>query len=71
MNGIFERDLHEQLERLPLEAQRRVLEFARSLESEYSGAALLRLAGTLSPEEASAMQRDIDQEFGRVDLNDW
>jgi hypothetical protein len=67
----LERDLHDQLERLPLEAQRRVLEFARSLETEYSGAALLRLAGTMSLEDAVVMQRDVDEEFGRVDLNDW
>jgi hypothetical protein len=66
---IFERDLHQQLERLSPEAQRRVLEYARSLEINHSGAGLMALAGALSRAEADEMQRDIERKFGQVDLD--
>ena len=71
MNATLEHDLHEQLERLSPEAQRRVLEYARELEQQHSGDQLLSLAGSMSREEATEMQQMLEHEFGQVWLDDF
>ena len=71
VNATLEHDLHEQLERLSPEAQRRVLEYARELEQQHSGDQLLSLAGSMSLEEATEMQQMLEREFGQVKTSDW
>ncbi|WP_240610801.1 DUF2281 domain-containing protein [Ammonifex thiophilus] len=73
-NPIREEILRE-LDRLPPELQREVLDFARALASSVSegtpGEKLLRFAGILTPEEAELMERAIEEGCERVDLSEW
>ena len=60
----IERELQEQIRKLPTEQQRRVLDFARSLASlpqsnGGSGQALLRHAGTIEQDDVAIMERII------------
>ena len=60
----IERELQEQISRLPNEQQRRVLDFARSLASlpqsnGGSGEALLRHAGTIEQADLAIMEQAI------------
>jgi hypothetical protein len=58
-NLILEKALHEQLDRLPLEQQRQVLEFARALAATevrgVPGSALAHFSGTIDPKDLEAM----------------
>lgn len=61
-------------DRLPLEQQRRVQEFARSLRGDAPGAdacvpasSLVKYAGMLGPEAASEIREAIEEAFERVD----
>ena len=59
----IERELQEQISRLPNEQQRRVLDFARSLAMTQrnggSGQALLSYAGRIEPSDLAIMERVI------------
>lgn len=65
----------EQLEILPEDLQERVLAFTISLVPDSPrgtpGEKLLRLVGTLSPEEARRMEEAIEEGCERVDPRDW
>ncbi len=65
----------EQLKDLPQELQWRVLEFARALAQSaprgVPGRQLLRLAGTISPEDAELMREAIERGCEQVDANEW
>jgi len=65
----------EQLKDLPQELQWRVLEFARALAQStphgVPGRQLLRLAGTISPEDAELMREAIERGCEQVDTNEW
>jgi len=71
----LERELHERLSMLRPEQRRQVLEYARALSEGQrrgvSGKALLRFAGTLSPDEAEAFKRDVEEGCERVDPDGW
>jgi hypothetical protein len=71
----LEAELHEQLSRLPIEEQRRVLAFARSLVASrikgVPGKALLRHAGTIDDADLSSMQQAIEEACDRIDLDEW
>jgi hypothetical protein len=76
MNATATRkELLKQLERLPPELQRQVLEFSKALASAVTkrvpGRRLLHFAGTLTEQEALEMARAIDAGCERVDANDW
>jgi len=76
MNAMATRkELLKQLERLPPELQRQVLEFSKALASAVTkrvpGRRLLHFAGTLTAREAREMARAIDAGCERVDANDW
>ena len=74
-NLILEKALHEQLDRLPLEQQRQVLEFARALAMVeirgVPGSALSRFAGTIEPEDLNAMTQAINEGCEEVNSNEW
>jgi hypothetical protein len=68
-------EILKELERLPLDLQRRVLDFTRSLVIPLSegvpGRQLLRFGGILTPEEADLMERTIREGCERVDPGEW
>jgi hypothetical protein len=65
----------EQLKDLPQELQWRVLEFARALAQStphgVPGRQLLRLAGTISAEDAELMREAIERGCEQVYANEW
>ena len=69
------RDLVKQLERLPIELQRKVLEFAHtltlSLPKGVPGAQLLQFAGTIDIADIQQMQQAIEAECEREDSSEW
>jgi hypothetical protein len=71
----IEAELREQLNRLPLEQQRRVLEFARSLATSQvqgvPGKALLRFAGTVDATDLTTMKRAIQEGCECIDHDEW
>jgi len=68
---VIKDEILKELERLPLDLQRRVLDFTRSLVIPLSqgvpGRQLLRFGGILTPEEADLMERAIREGCERVD----
>jgi hypothetical protein len=75
VDPIIEREIFEQLTKLPTDQQRRVLEFARALGTEevvgVPGRALLRFAGMIGPEDLREMAAVIEEDCERVDVNEW
>ncbi len=75
VNSTLERELHEQLERLPEPKQREVVEYARVLAAEkpkgISGKEFLALTGTIEPDDIALMKQAIEEECERVDLDEW
>jgi hypothetical protein len=65
----------EHLRRLPLDQQRRVLEYVQALVSPepigVSGKEMLRFAGMIDPADLKEMEKAIQEECERVDLNEW
>ena len=74
-NLILEKAIHEQLDRLPVEQQRQVLEFARALAATevrgVPGSALVRFAGTIDPEDLEAIAQAINEDCEKVNPNEW
>jgi hypothetical protein len=68
-------ELLEQVSRLPYDKQRQVLEFAAALSHTMvrgmPGSRLLKLAGTLPPEDAEEMCRAIEEDCERIDPDGW
>jgi hypothetical protein len=64
-----------QLEQLPAELQRRVLEFARSLAPDRlqgtAGSSLLRFAGTMPPQDAAEIRQAIEDGCEQVHADRW
>lgn len=75
VSSTLERELHEQLERLPEPKQREVVEYARVLADEkpkgISRKELARFAGTIEPDDIELMKKAIAEECERVDLDEW
>jgi hypothetical protein len=64
-----------ELDQLPPELQRRVLDFAQalalSLPKGVPGKELLRFAGSIAPEDIAAMEQAIQAGCEKVDANEW
>jgi len=64
-----------QLDKLPLELQRRVLDFIQalilSLPKGVPGKQLLRFAGTIGPDDIQAMKQAIEAGCEKVDMDEW
>ncbi len=68
-------EIVKQLQILPDESQRRVLEFTRALviptPRGVPGRYLLEFAGTIPPDDLKAMREAIEQGCEQVDWNEW
>ena len=75
MTPTLETEIREQLSQLPLEQQRQVLEFARTLVATrvhgVPGQALLRFAGLVEADDLAAMQQAIEEDCEQVHPNEW
>ena len=75
INPMVERDLRDQLEQLPTEQQRRVLDFARALVASQprgvAGTSLLRFAGTLDVADAEQMIEAVNEGCEQVNPDAW
>ncbi len=64
-----------QLDQLPLELQRKVLEFTQalllSLPKGVPGKQLLRFAGIIGHDDIQAMSQAIEEGCEKVDTNEW
>jgi hypothetical protein len=74
-HSTIKQEIVRQLDHLPLELQRRVLDFTQalvlSLPKGVSGKQLLRFAGVLKAEDAQVMTQAIEAGCERVDTNEW
>ena len=65
----------EQLQDLPENLQRRVLDFVQKLkaatEQEMKGTQLIQFAGAISQEDLKIMQQAINKECEIIDENEW
>jgi hypothetical protein len=75
INPAIEQDLRGELEKLPAEQQRRVLDYARELVARQprgvAGESLVGLAGTLDAQGAAEMTEAIEQGCEHVNLDGW
>lgn len=75
MVHTLEAEIPEQLEQLPSEQQRKVLEFACSLVTAQvrgvPGKDLLRLAGIIDSEDLTSMKQAIEEGCEKVDQDGW
>jgi hypothetical protein len=75
ISPLIEKEILTQLDKLSLEEQLQVLNFAKSLAGTMPvgipGKELLHLAGTISTEDAKLMREAIEEGCEQVDLNEW
>ncbi len=75
VNTNLERELHQQMEHLPLGQQRQVLDFARALASARArgveGRQLLQFAGMIDRDELKIFAQAIADDCEKVDENEW
>ena len=71
----LEKELLDQLGKMPAEQQRQVLAFARRLAGQapkgVPGAAYLRFAGSIAPDDLNRMKAAIEEGCERVDGDEW
>lgn len=74
-NATLERELHKQLNQLPLERQQQVLDFASALVAArprgVAGQHLLAFAGAIPENDLLEMSHAIGEGCGRIDDRDW
>ena len=74
-SATVEKDIHEQLGRLPIEQKRQVLQFARSLATArvhgVPGKNLLHFVGAISHEDLITMEHTIKEGCEKVNLDEW
>ena len=64
MDQQIEFELHRQLDRLSVDKQKRVVDFARRLASEegaYESRGLLKFAGSIPPDDLAVMAKAIEE----------
>jgi len=75
INVSIKSEIVEQLDALPYELQRRVLDFARALALSVPkgvpGKQLLRFAGAIQKDDLQAITQTIEAGCERIDLNEW
>ena len=73
--SVITQQLVEQVDQLPLEFQRKVLDFAQALAlalpKGVPGRSLLRFAGAIEAEDLKAMSEAIQADCGQVDADEW
>ena len=74
-NQALEKALHAELDRLPPERQRQVLEFARAMSASSlrgePGSALLHFAGTIPEEDLKTIRQAIAEGCEQVVPDEW
>ncbi len=75
VDATIEQELSTCLGRLPVEQQRQVLEFARTLATPplqgVRGSTLLQFAGTIDESDLAAMSQAIEDGCERIDADEW
>ena len=75
MNNDITTEVMRQLETLPEDLQRQVLEFVQAMQMlarrGAPGKQLRQFAGAIPPHDLELMRQAIDQECDRVDLDEW
>jgi hypothetical protein len=75
INASVRGEIIEQLDALPYELQRRVLDFARALTLSapkgVPGKQLLHFAGLIQSDDLQVMAQAIEAGCERIDLNEW
>jgi hypothetical protein len=75
MSQTLQKEILDQLGKLPIEYQRKVLDFARSLSKAppvgKAGKDLLSFAGTIEPEDIKTISRTIEEGCEQVNTNEW
>lgn len=73
--STIKQDIAKQLDHLPPELQRQVLDFAQALAKSFPkgvpGKQLLRFSGIMEAEDIQAMSQAIEASCERVDVNEW
>jgi hypothetical protein len=74
-NPAIAQELLKQLEQLPLESQKKVLEFSQALNittlKGKPGKDLLKFAGTIDQDSLKTMEEVVEYGCERVDTNEW
>jgi len=75
VDATVEQELFTCLGRLPVEQQRQVLEFSRTLATPslqgVRGSTLLQFAGTIDESDLEAMSQAIEDGCERIDVDEW
>lgn len=75
LSPLVERELHQQLEVLPVNQQRLVLDFARALVATrpqgVPGHNLLAFAGTINKPDLAIMLQAAEEDCEQVSLKEW
>ena len=75
MVSTIETEIFDHLHQLPVEQQRHVLEYVRSLAKDtkkgVSGEALLRFAGVINSNDLTKMTEAIEAGCEQIDARDW
>ena len=73
VNQSIQKEIINQLDRLPLEQQLQVLDFARTLAQPVGrpGTDLLNFAGGINLDDLGLMTQAIEQDCEKVNTNDW
>ncbi len=75
MNSRIKDEIIQQLEALPYESQRRVLDFAKALAMStprgVKGKDLLRFAGAISEDDLQEMAEAIEEGGEKIDTDEW
>lgn len=75
MNPVIERELREQLDQLPADQQRQVLDFARALavkkHATASGKALSQFGGAITKEDLELIAQAIEEGCEQVNPDEW
>jgi hypothetical protein len=74
-NSLIEEEISKELEHLPFDKQKKVLEFVRSLVSSpttgVTGKELLKFAGTLADDQACEIKEIIERDCEKIDISNW
>jgi hypothetical protein len=69
----LQKEILDHLNKLPIEQQRQVLDFARTLAKPVGkhGKELLHFAGGIDPEDLKLMSQAIEQDCEHINSNEW
>ncbi len=75
VDATIEHELSTYLDRLPVEQQRQVLEFARTLVAPairgMAGSSLLRFAGAIGESDLDVIAQAVEEDCEGVDVDEW